>query len=156
MIQNLGPWFFSMPDPIPGIQTALDPGSGSTTLVSFRVFHCIKRWLDYILCAGCGAGGGAGEATNRGRVEENRGRSGEDGGGEAQREVVLSDIYYIFYILFYLFLARNLQTFTTFRPCAITLLCKFCSNSGVNYFCCFLILFAEAKGRFCPCQCETF
>jgi hypothetical protein len=42
------PGSFSMPDPIPGIQTALDPGSGYATLVSFRVFLCIKKMADYI------------------------------------------------------------------------------------------------------------
>jgi hypothetical protein len=95
---------------------------GSATLVTIRVFHCIKRWLLYVCFVEQAVEQAVEQERRRTegewrRIEDDLARMEEE---RLRERSGLSDIYYILYL--FSFVARNLQTFATVWPCAIILL----------------------------------
>jgi hypothetical protein len=81
------------------------------------------------------------------RIEDDLARMEEERLRERSASVI-STTFFIFYFICFL---HEISELSRLLACA-----NFAQKGWVNYFCCFLILFAEAKDRFCPCLCETF
>jgi hypothetical protein len=135
----LDPGFLSTPDPNPEIQTALDPricNTGNTPGVSLHKKMACNIFLSRLWSR---------QWSRRG--DEQRASGGESRtiwrgwrrrGSERGQSVISTT--------FLIFIYRFLHAI-----CELARLCslrKFRAKSWFNYFCCFLILYREAKGRF--------